>query len=168
MTEDQKNKQRTFIIKEDAVIDQLVMFLKTWTSAEPWEVIVREHKRKREVIQNSLYWRWISYACEKLGMLKEDLHVDLKRRLLVPIYERDDPQYCEMILTLRRLYTDGFKEDSKKLFEQIVKLTSTTSANTKQFAEYLREFERDMASKGIVLPRKEDEYPFALMIKRNS
>jgi hypothetical protein len=159
-------KQKTFILRDEKVIAHLIAFINAQPKEPVIEVVVREHKKKREVIQNSLYWRWITHACEELGMLKEDLHVDLKKRLLVPIYERDDEEYCDMILALRKLYTDGYKEDSQKLFDQVVKLTSTTSATVKQFAEYLREFERDMAGNGIVLPHKEDEYYDSLMIKR--
>ena len=160
-------KQKTFVIQDDKVIEQLVMFLKTWPAgSEPWECVVRLHKKKREVIQNSLYWRWIGFAANELGMTKEDLHLDLKRRLLVPIYERDDPDFCEMLLSLRKLYAKGYRDDSKFIFKQMIGILSTTKATVKQFAEYLREFERDMAGKGIALPHKEDEYYDSFDIKR--
>jgi len=158
-------KSKTFILRDEKVIAHLIAFINAQPKEPVIEVVVRKYKKKREIIQNSLYWRWITHACEELGMLKEDLHFDLKRRLLCPIYMRDDPEYNEMIIMVKRL-NHYQKEAAELLGRKIVKLTSTTTANVKQFAEYLREFERDMAGNGIVLPHKEDEYYDSLMIKR--
>ena len=163
MTENQKNKQRTFIIREDAVIDQLVMFLKTWPSDEPWEVIVRPHKKDRSLLQNSLYWVWITEIANSWGWTKEDIHFDLRRRLLSPIYERDDLEYASALKALRDLYSRGFKKEANNLFD---KICSSTTANVKQFTEYLTEIERDMMGKGIALPHPEDLYYDSLMIKQ--
>lgn len=151
--------QKTFVIQNEKVIEQLVMFLQTWPSGDgPWECVVRPHKKDRSLLQNSLYWMWVTVIGNEIGMTKEEVHEDLKRRMLVPIYERDDLLYCEMIQSLRKLYTQGFKEDAQKLHAHIVRLTSTTNATVKQFAEYLTEIERDMAGKGIYLPHPEDQY----------
>ncbi len=132
----------------------------------PFEVIVRPYKVNRSLLQNSLYWTWATVIANEFGMTKEDTHEDLKKRLLVPIYERDDFQYREMIHSLRKLYQQGFKQESTQLHDQVVRLTSTTNASVKQFAEYLIEIERDMAGKGIVLPHPEDRYYESLMIKQ--
>lgn len=159
-------KRKTFVIRNESVIEQLVAFLRSFNDAEdPYEVIVRPHKKERSLLQNSLYWKWLTVIGNEYGVSKDDVHEDLKRRFLVSIYERDDLQYCEMIMTLRKMYTQGYKEDSKKLHDQVVRLTSTTNATVKQFAEYLTEIERDAASNDIALPHPEDLYNPAMGVK---
>jgi hypothetical protein len=157
-------KQKTFIIQNKAVISNLIAFIEAQPERPLLEVIVREHKKKREVLQNSLYWKWLSVIADELGNTKEDVHYDLKGRILVRIYERDDLEYCEMINTIRKLRVTH-KVQAAILARKIIKLTSTTTATVKQFAEYLTEIERDMIGKGIILPHKEDLYYDSLMIK---
>jgi hypothetical protein len=156
-------KQKTFVIRDETVLSRLIAFINAQDCLV--ECVVREHRKQRLVIQNSLYWFWCGFIGNELGLTKEDVHFDLKRRLLVPIYIRDDTQYNEMVQAVRHVHKLGAKTQAKLLEKEIVRLTSTTQANTKQFAEYLTEIERDMAGKGIVLPRKEDQYYDALMIK---
>jgi hypothetical protein len=158
--------KKTFIIKDESIIEKLVYFLRNWKESEPWEVIVRPYKADRSVSQNSLYWMWVTVVSNEIGLTKEEVHEDLKKRMLVPIYERDEPGYCEMVNSLRKLYTEGFREESKELHKQIVRLTSTTSATVKQFAEYLTEIERDMVGRGIFLPHPEDRYYEAIGTKQ--
>ena len=154
--------KKTFVIRSVDVILRLTEFLKAQSKEPLLEVVVKKHHHDRSIIQNSLYWLWNTVIAEELGMLKEEVHEDLKRRMLVPIYERDDEGYAAMIHAVRKVHTQGFKEDAKALFDQIVKLTSTTNAKVKQFTEYLNEIERDMIGKGIVLPHPEDRYYTAM------
>jgi len=158
-------KSKTFILRDEKVIAHLIAFINAQPKEPIIEVVVREHKKKRSLLQNSLYWLWVTIISNDLGMTKEDEHFDLRKRMLAPIYERDDLQYSEALKALRDLYSRGFKKEANNLFDQI---TSTTTANVKQFAEYLTEIERDMMGKGIVLPHPEDLYYDSLMIKRNS
>ena len=156
-------KKKTFVIRNENVINQLVYFLKTWPEdGELWEVVVRLHKKDRSLAQNTLYWMWATIIGNELGLTKEDVHEDLKKRMLVPIYERDDDGYCAMVNTVRKLYTDGFREDSKMLAKGIVRLTSTTNASVQQFSEYLSEIEKDMIQKNIILPHPDDLYHDAM------
>lgn len=158
-------KQKTFVIRDAQVLSRLVAFIEAQPAKPVIECIVRDHRKQREVIQNSLYWRWLTVIAYELGVTKEDVHYDCKKRMLVPIYERDDSGYAEMLYSIRRLYKHD-PRDGNALFDQIVKLTSTTNATVKQFAEYLTEIERDMMGKGIALPHKEDQYWDALMINK--
>jgi hypothetical protein len=159
-------KSKTFVIRDEKVLNNLVEFIKNQDKVI--ECVVRDHRKKREVIQNSLYWFWITIIGHELGMTKEDVHYNLKERILVPIYMRDDPEYCEMIHSIKRMRKLGMDRECKLFKDQIIKLTSTTTATVQQFAEYLTEMERDSISKGIVLPHKEDQYYDALMIKNVS
>ena len=161
-------KTRTFIIRSDNEIKRLNTFLEAQPKEPLLEVVVRGHKKDRSVSQNSLMWLWITIVSDELGWTKEEVHEDLKRRLLVPIYERDDTGFAAMIKAVRKVHTEGFKADAKAMSAQIIRMTSTTGATVKQFTEYLKEIERDMISKGISLPHPEDRYYSALGIKQNS
>lgn len=161
-------KTRTFVIHSENEIKRLNAFMEAQPKEPLIEVIVREHKKDRSVSQNSLMWLWITIISDELGWAKEEVHEDLKRRLLVPIYERDDPGFAAMIQAVRKVHTEGFKADAKAMSAQIVRMTSTTGATVKQFTEYLKEIERDMTGKGIPLPHPEDRYYSALGIKQNS
>ena len=77
-----------------------------------------------------------------------------------------EPGFAAMIKSVRNVHTLGYKAESKAMASQIVKMTSTTGATTKQFTEYLKEIERDMIGKGIVLPHPEDRYYSAMGIKQ--
>lgn len=158
-------KHKTFILRDKTVLESLIIFLRSQAEKPLLEVTVKEFQEDRSIKQNSLLWRWQTVIANELGWTKEDVHFDLKKRILCPIFERDEPGYAAMIHSIRKLHTQGFKQDADSMFKQIVKMTSTTSATVKQFAEYLTEIERDMIGKGIYLPHKEDQYYDALMIK---
>jgi hypothetical protein len=157
-------KQKTFVLRNKTVISNLIAFIEAQPEIPVLEVIVREHKKKRNVLQNSLYWLWISVIADSLGMTKEDVHFDLRKRILLPIYERDNLEFSEMIVAVRKVYRSGAKEDAQMMIDFITKKASTTEATVKQFAEYLTEIERDMIGKGIILPHKEDLYYDSLVI----
>lgn len=153
-------KSRTFKIKTESDLKLVLDFLNSQTGEV--EILIREPSKDRSLLQNQLYWMWVTIIADELGHTKEEIHEDLKKRLLCPIFERDEPGYAEMINSVRKIYTQGFKQDAIKLHEHIVRLTSTTSATVSQFTEYLKEIERDMVGKGIILPHPEDRYQFAM------
>ena len=159
-------KRRTFTIRSKKVIKNLTAFLESQPIEPTLEVAVYEHKQDRSILQNSLLWLWITIIADEMGLTKEDVHNDLKKRLLVPIYERDEPGFAAMINAVRKVHTIGHKEEAAAMGKQIVKLTSTTGATVKQFTEYLKEIEKDMTGKGIILPRPEDRYFSAMGIKQ--
>lgn len=158
-------KQKTFVLREQANYDSLFKFLDENSGEFLLEVTVREHQKDRSVLQNSLYWYWITIIADTIGMTKEDVHFDLKRRILSKIFIRDEPGYGEMIIAVKRVKKEGFFREAKVLGRHVIRMTSTTAASVKQFAEYLTEIERDCISKNIILPHPEDRYYESLMIK---
>lgn len=160
-------KQKTFTLRDENVFKTMIAFIEAQPKGILIEAVIREHKKDRSLRQNSLYWEWVTVISNELGMTKEDQHEDLKKRILVPIYERDDLGYAAMIQAIRRVYSQGLKDDANAMFEHIVRLTSTTNAKVKQFTEYLKEIERDMIGKGIALPHPEDRYYQAMGIKQS-
>jgi hypothetical protein len=124
----------------------------------PQEVEIREFKANRSVAQHRLLWVWNTVMGAELGESKEEIHERNKERFLVPIYERDDLEFAEMIEAVREVYRAGMKDRAQMLFKRIVKLTSTTTANVKQMTEYLDEIEKDARNLNIQLPHPEDLY----------
>lgn len=159
-------KTRTFIIHSENEIKRLSTFLEAQPKEPLIQVVVSEHKKDRTVEQNRLYHLWLTIIADELGETKEDAHYDLRRRILLPIYERDDLGYADMLNAVRKVHKLGGKAEAKIQADFIIKHTSTTAANIKQFTEYLKEIERDMVGKGIILPRPEDRYYQAMGIKQ--
>lgn len=120
------------------------------------EVIVREFKKDRSAEQNSLYWKWLTIIGNELGESKEELHERYKDKFLVSIFERDNPDYAEMIQSLRTVWKQGMHKEALSLRKRIVALTSTTDCNTRQMSEYMTTIEHDAASLSIRLPHPED------------
>lgn len=160
-----KFRKKSFIIRSKDVIQTVNDFLSGFYESELLEVIVRKYKKDRTAAQNSLYWKWNTITGSELGWTKDDAHDHFKEKFLVHIYERDDKDYAAMINAIRKVYKLGYKEDAKTMFNQIVKLTSTTDANVKQFTEYLNDIDHYMTSKGIILPHPEDLYYEAMGIQ---
>lgn len=119
------------------------------------EVVIREHVRDRSASQNALYWKWLTVIGNELGESKEDVAERYKDGFLVQIYERDNPEYAEMIQSLRSIWSQGMKTEAVSLRKKIVALTSTTTATVKQMTEYMQSIEHHAASLGIRLPFNE-------------
>jgi len=157
---------KTFVIQSKEVLARLVAYIEAQPAKPLLEVTVKEYHKDRTLAQNRLYWDWVTVISNELGLTKEDEHKDLKKRMLVPIYERDDESYAAMIQAVRKVHKLGHHQEAKDLADKIVDLTSTTDASVKQFTEYLNEIERDMMGKGIALPHPEDRYYTAMGIKQ--
>ena len=121
------------------------------------EISIKEHKKDRSADQNALYWKWLTVIGAELGESKEDVHERMKDKFLVNIFERDDPDYAEMLQTLREVYKEGMRDEALSLRKRIVALTSTTTATVKQMTEYMTCLEHDAATLAIRLPFPENE-----------
>lgn len=159
--------KKIFVIQSKEVIQRVSSFLEAQPATPILEVVVKLHQKDRSLSQNSLMWVWITIIADEWGWTKEEVHEDLKRRLLVRIYERDEPGYGAMIQSVRKVYRSGLKDDATAMHQQIVRMTSTTGATVKQFTEYLNDIEKDMAGKGFSLPHPDDKYHSAMGIKQN-
>ncbi len=159
-------KRRIFTIQSKEVIKNLASFLESLPLEPTVEVIVHEKEKDRTVAQNRLYRLWGGIIAEELGWKRKAVYRYLRKEHLLKIYERDDQGQAEMMNAIRKVWTSGMKQDAKKMHDYIVKRTSTASATVKQFMEYLKEIERDMAGKGIVLPHPEDRYNISMGIRK--
>lgn len=156
----------TFTIKDHSDITKTMSYLHTnYNQAnfegKPLVVTIAPECRKRSVAQNSLYWKWLSVIERKTGNDKDQLHFEFKKKFLINILKRDDKEYAEMCLALSVL-----KQTESEQFEAIangvIRETSTTRMDTKQFTEYLQQIEAyALAKLGISLPVP-DDLKFAL------
>jgi len=121
------------------------------------ELVIRPYHKDRSAEQNSLYWKWLTVIGDHLGEPKDALHETYKDRWLVSIYERDNPDYAEMIQALRAVWHKGMKTEAVNLRKKVVAMTSTTTATVKQMNEYMTSIERHAAELGVRLPFPEDQ-----------
>jgi len=154
--------KRTFQIISQDIKNRVISEINDLTLEPLHEVVIREKKKSRTLAQNSLYWLWLTVIAAERGESKEDVHDRYKRKVLIGIFERDNKEYAEMIESIKNVHTSGMKMEAKTLFDQIVKLTSTTQANVKQFAEYLTDIEHDAIDMQMSLPHPEDRYHEAM------
>ena len=157
--------KQTFVIRDSFIAANACRFVDNLPLEPLHEVIIRPHKKDRTVAQNSLMWLWFTHLAGERGETKDDIHLEYKKKYLVNIYERDDPDYAAMIEAVRNVYRKGMKEDAELLHDRIAHLTSTTTATVEQFTEYLDDIDRDAIKKQISLPRPEDRYDLAMGIK---
>lgn len=158
--------QVVFTIKDHSDITKTMSYLHTnYTQAnfenKPLVVTITPECRKRSLAQNSLYWKWLSVIEKKTGNDKDQLHFEFKKKFLINILKRDDKEYAEMCLALSAL-----KQSESEQFEAIangvIRETSTTRMDTKQYTEYLQQIEAySLAKLGISLPVP-DDLKFAL------
>jgi len=112
------------------------------------EVVVRPHKKNRSLEQNALFWSWMTIIGNELGNDKDEMAHIYKGMFLVPIFTRDDPGFAEMFAHVNSLPD----HQHKVLKREVIKLTSTTQCNVKQFSELLDDIAHHAASLGIKLP----------------
>lgn len=90
-------------------------------------------------------------------MSKEEMAEECKRRFLVPIFERDDVEFGEMVESIRKIHLqEGLKNEAEAMERQVIRLVSTTAANVAQMAEYLSEIGMLASGLGIRLPALEE------------
>lgn len=156
----------TFTIKDHSDITKTLSYLHTNYSkanieGKPLVVTITPECRKRSVAQNSLYWKWLSVIERKTGNDKDQLHFEFKKKFLINILKRDDKEYAEMCLALSAL-KQSESEQYEAIANGVIRETSTTRMDTKQFTEYLQQVEAyTLAKLGISLPVP-DDLKFAL------
>jgi hypothetical protein len=130
-----------FTIKNHCDINYVVGYLNTNHAkaageGKPLVVTIKPQSTKRSINQNSLYWDWLTEVQNKTGQDKEDLHFEFKKKFLISILRRDDEGYSEMCHAIT-LLKQSESEQYEAVANGVIRETSTTRLNTKQFTEYL-------------------------------
>ncbi|OEU65359.1 MAG: hypothetical protein BA863_01785 [Desulfovibrio sp. S3730MH75] len=142
------------IVNGQQVKDRALHIVGNLDIDDPCEIVIGKHKKNRSADQNSLLWSWYTIIGAALGESKDAVHERSKEKFLVPIYTRDEPDFTEMIASVRDVYRAGMKDEATLLFRNIVKMTSTTTATVPQMTEYLQEIEAEANGFGIYLPHE--------------
>ncbi|HEI8439811.1 TPA: recombination protein NinB [Acinetobacter baumannii] len=130
-----------FTIKNHCDINYVVGYLNTNHAmaageGKPLVVTIKPQSTKRSLNQNALYWDWLTEVQNKTGQDKEDLHFEFKKKFLISILRRDDEGYAEMCHAIT-LLKQSESEQYEAVANGVIRETSTTRLNTKQFTEYL-------------------------------
>ena len=152
---------RIIQIKGQEQIDRACEILQALPTDKDLQVEISEAKDRRSAAQNRLYWVWVTFLAGEQGLSKEDVHQDLKERILSVIFQRDDDNFATMVASLRHVYKLD-REAGAQLYKGVCSLISTRDADVHQFTEYLEDIERDSTSRGIILPHPEDIYREAM------
>lgn len=133
---------------------------------KPLTLTIAPYEENISSAQRRLYWGWLTDASkttinEYAGHTKEDWHEMVKVRFLIPIFERDNEGYAEMMDALREVRPNHVWLTLRK---HIIKETSITDATVKQMAEYLTDIERYFHDFGITL--RTDQYLYDMAFKK--
>lgn len=149
--------QQCFRLTDNVVLANCVQYLLATheQSDKPLIVRISTQDEKRSLAQNRIYWKWCTQAANAWGDDKESVHFDFKRRFLLRIFYRDDSEYAQMCDALRALEKADIGR-YKAIAPEVIKLTSTTKATTKQMTEYLDDIYRFCYVQGLLLETPAD------------
>lgn len=120
-----------FILKADAYKNNCIEFIKSLASGDGLCVEIKPYKKNRSVRQNSTMWMWYHVISKHTGIEPEDLHDQLKDRIL------------------------GWEIKNINGVDREV-LKSTTKLDTKEMARFLSAIEALAMELKIVLPMPQD------------
>jgi hypothetical protein len=131
-------KSMTLTISSKKVIARACEIINALGFDPLYEVIIQPVENNRSLAQNSIYHMWIEDIRPSLGYTHEELHIEFKRKYLVPLLCRTDKDYKTMIDAVKTLKGHPSFEAIKK---EVARLTSTTRLKIKGFTEYLESIE---------------------------
>ena len=153
--------QAAFTIKDHSDITKTISYLhsnytRSVDENKPLVVTIKPETKDRSKAQNRLYWKWLHEIHRKTGIDEDQLHFEFKKKFLIGILKRDDKDYADMCLAISAL-----KQSESEQFEAIangvIRETSTTRMDTKQFTEYLNLIEAFALKEfGLALPVPDD------------
>jgi len=109
----------------------------------------------RSVKQNSLLWLWHTFVANSgKGSYdtKEAVHRSVKKRWVIPILIRDDPNFADLYRIWKQLY--GGNMDRMNWF--VDNMVSTATLDTNQMAEVLTDYQRYYLEHEMPLPDPDD------------
>src|SRR5690606_24596912 len=130
-----------FPIQSHADITKAINYMHTnYTQAindgKPLRVVIDRKQDDRSTAQNRLTRMWLGQIEQKTGQDTDSLHDELKQRVLIYIYRRDDQEFAETCNAIAMLKQNEC-EEYRVIAEQVIRLCSTTKLSVKQMTEYL-------------------------------
>lgn len=154
-------QKAVFSIQSHADITKAINYMHTnYTQAinegKPLVVEIKPECLNRSKAQNRLYWKWLHEIHRKTGNDEDQLHFEFKKKFLIGILKRDDDEYAAMCLAIKTL-KQSESEQYEAIANGVIRETSTTRMDTKQFTEYLNLIEAfALKTFGLVLPVPDD------------
>ena len=109
-----------------------ISYIEKLKEGKRYDVSISQHRNKRSVPQNRLYFLWLNCISAETGNEVEELHDYFKDNFLT-----------------RRVVVFGEERNAA---------TSTTKLNTSEFTAFLDKVQQFAAGEGIILPNPEDLY----------
>jgi len=157
-------KEQVFVLATTFDINRLMTELKTtWRQAitdnKPLVVRLSNKDEQYTSAQRRLYFQWCTQFSNHFGHEQDDVHHDMKKRFLIAIYYRDDPEFAKMCDAVKQLETSE-PIIWQTIREHVIKETSITKASRLQMAEYMTLFYRFTEKNGLQM-RTPDDLRFA-------
>lgn len=139
------------ILRDNQAVQEVISKLTPFQPGrhkKTYAVEIKEHKEKRSIAQNSLYWVWMKEVSKQMHEAGYALKPDTTWHL----YFRQE------FLGIKPVEVMG------KIIEELI---STTELNTKEFTEYLEKIELYVGSEWhLTMPHPNDLYFESMGIKR--
>ncbi len=153
-------KAQTFTINSIADMTRLQVVLMTgWKPAidggKPLVVKVTDKTEEYTAAQRRLYFMWCTQFGKKFGDHQDAIHHDIKKRFLINIYYRDDPEFAAMCDAVHAL-KESEPQHWHTIREHVIKETSITKASKVQMSEFMDEFYRFAQKHGCHLTTPDD------------
>jgi len=146
-----------FIINSRESRHAAVEAVKNITSEPLMMVTIAEYSDDRSAAQNRLYWAFM-HDCERTscnehaGNTKDYWHKFFKEHALLNIFIRDDVDgISETMAALYEVKQQCGVEVYNNMKKFVIENISTTSANVREFTEYLSDIQRWCGGVGIAL-----------------
>lgn len=137
-----------------------IRFIGAASITGPLSVSITDKNPSRSIAQNSLYWQWVTLMATETGHSKDEMHMTLKRRLLLPLMLEHPDRYSNAIDAQDMLELFPLK------WPTISELVSTADLIVIHFGRYLTEIEAFAENMGIRLPHPDDLYMDAVYGRR--
>jgi hypothetical protein len=156
------------IIDSEAQRDKARQWLDS-VPLEPAQMLTIRKYVKKDLLkasQRQLYWLWLTDMQNTTinlhaGHTKDSWHFRMKHRYLVPIYERDNPDYALLLASIGDVLHQGMMDAYTVLWKHVISETSITTATVSQFAEYLNDIQCFCDDAGIRLTT--DDYLYEIL-----
>lgn len=151
----------TYYLKAETDRQLIKNRLATLPADGKWQVSIIKSEKRRSA-QNRLLWKWNTAIAEQTYSDKDTVHQTNKLDLGVPILRRDDAEFNTAWELIEKTHGPADRL-------RVISLIDVTSImSVKQMTEYLQDMELLYQMRGILLPKKDDEYFEALGYQRKA
>lgn len=159
-----KPEKKVWILRDNSIRDRAKVGLNAVPIGPEHPVMkltLEVYRKNRSAAQQALMWIWHYQWQKHFGDTAQEEHIRFKKEWLLPILLRDnvvDGLHALYKAARQRYATEGDELGLLALYE----LISTTTLNTKQFAEILTSYQQEAVMEGLVFTVLCSEYEEAM------